>query len=529
MSKTSKRIGSAIFAGVAMTMALPAAMSPVASAAGSMATPTSTPLYWSVCDDFDQDKYDCTELRVPIDHDNAALGTIDIAMMRRPANKPNEKIGSLFLNPGGPGGSGRGMPRSASRIFDAEVLDRFDIIGFDPRGVGESNPVQCFTNGEDASEVTARQMNAPRTREEMADSLSAYREHAQFCKNFAGPLIHHMSTKDVARDLDLMREAVGDEKLNYVGFSYGTLLGATYANLFPEYSRAIVIDGNVDPELRTTNGAQYDKERALGFEIALNAYLDECKKVGVSKCVFAEGDPKKKIEEIRKRFRKGDIRLANGSTITFSSFTGSLSGSLYSPYSFEGLAFDLQKVYKAIKETGPAKREVFIDSLSTLSDPKINSRYDMWPSLDSKYYGDDSYFTVNCSDKPFSHTQENIPAMAAEWEKAAPTFGRSQIFSDTSACPVWPVHPDAYRGPWNVTTENPILVFGNYYDPATQYKFSQRMTQELGFARLVTVDAFGHCILGKSDAADKITADYLIDLKVPAPGLVLAPNEKPFK
>jgi pimeloyl-ACP methyl ester carboxylesterase len=492
----------------------------------------TAPVHWGPCtEDALRDvpeqevaQFSCATYPVPVDHDRAAEGTIDLALMRRAAAKPQARIGSLFLNPGGPGGSGLRMPVAAPRIFEAEVLDRFDTIGFDPRGVGASGPVRCFTTAEDSEKVFGAQRSVPLTGAEISGSLAAYRDYGRFCHKNAGALLAHMSTKDVVRDLDMLRAAVGDRKLNYVGFSYGTLIGATYANMFPANSRALVIDGNVDPALRTKDGLEYDRERAKGFEISLDAFLTECERVR-EQCAFGSGRPREKFDELRTHLRHAPMALPTGRQIDISTFTDGVSGALYSPQAFRGLAEDLQALYDVIHP--PTTQVTRVSELSTLLRPPQNGRFDVRP--DSPYTGDDSYFGVNCSDKPFRHDQAALPGIAADWERESPTFGRTQAFSDPAACPVWPVRkPDAYRGPWNRATENPVLVIGNHYDPATQYLFAKRMADELGSSRLLSVDAFGHCILGDSAGVDKATADYLVDLKVPAPGQVFVPDTRPF-
>jgi pimeloyl-ACP methyl ester carboxylesterase len=468
--------------------------------------------------------YSCATYRVPIDHDNSALGTIDIALMKRSALTPDKKIGSLFLNPGGPGGSGLTMAIAAGGIFQAKVLERFDSIGFDPRGVGASNPLRCFTTQEDADEVFNAQVSVPLTRAEISGTLASYQDYGQFCKKNAGSLLKHMSTKDVVRDLDVLRAAVGDQKLSYVGFSYGTLIGSTYAAMFPNQSRAIVIDGNVDPALRTSDGLQYDRERARGFEIALDGFLRRCK-VAVAKCAFSSGQPREKFDELRTYLRQQPIKLPDGTTFDITAFTGAVAGALYSASAFPGLAEDLQALYDNIHPPAARAQSPQAVGLKTLRSAG-NGRID---AGDSPYTGDDSYLGVNCSDKKFTHNQEQLPAIAAKWEQESPTFGRYQAFSDSAGCPVWPnKNPDVYRGPWRVSTENPVVVIGNYYDPATRYLFAQRMARELGNSRLISVDAFGHCILGDSAGADKATADYLVDLKAPGQGQVYTPNVQPF-
>ncbi|GAA1977909.1 alpha/beta hydrolase [Amycolatopsis minnesotensis] len=514
----------------ALAMGMAVAVAPAAVASTTAAVPAAAgavaPIAWHACapGTVPAGPYSCATYRVPIDHDNAALGTIDIALLKRAAAKPDQRIGSLFLNPGGPGGSGLRMPVSAPAFFDQPVLDRFDTIGFDPRGVGESNPLRCFTTAEDAAEVIAGQLPMPISRPEMSAAIASFRDYGRFCKTNGGALLGHMSTKDVVRDLDLLRAAAGDAKLNFVGFSYGTLIGATYAAMFPKNARALVIDGNVDPALRTSNGVQYDRERAQGFEIALKGFLEKCKQAGAA-CAFSGGQPKQKFDEIRAALRQGPVNLPGG-TLDIGRFTSVMSSALYSPSGFSGIASELQTLYTAIK-TPVAAHAMSAASFSTLLTPTKLGKFDA--RGDSPYLSDDSYYAVNCSDKKFRNSIDDLPALAASWERESPTFGRLQAFTDPAACPAWPVkNADVYRGPWRANTDNPVLVVGNYYDPATQYRFAQRMADQLGYSRLLSVDAFGHCILGDSAGVDAATADYLINLKVPAAGQVFDPDVQPF-
>ncbi|MFC4080644.1 alpha/beta hydrolase [Amycolatopsis samaneae] len=526
----------ALVAGAALTGMTGTATAAPAGETLAAQVGATKPVEWGTCSaetlrgvPADQAKfYSCARYRVPIDHDDASLGTIDIALLKRAARTPDKRIGSLFLNPGGPGGSGLRMPISGTGYFQPQVVDRFDLIGFDPRGVGQSNPLRCFTTQEDAQEVNSAQIGVPLSRAEISGTLGSFRDLGQFCKNNAGALLNHMSTKDVVRDLDKLRAAVGDQKLTYVGFSYGTLIGSTYSAMFPKQSRAIVIDGNVDPLLRTTDGVQYDRERARGFEISLDAFLTRCQQAG-PKCAFSSGTPRAKFDELREYLREQPIKVPGGQTMDISTFTGGVSGALYRPAGFPALAEELQGLYDVIHPPAAAAQTQSARTVKlNVLVPGKNGLADLAP--DSPYTADDSYFGVNCSDKKITIKQDRVPGLAAQWERESPTFGRSQIFSDVAACPVWPAKkPDVYRGPWKAQTENPVLVVGNYYDPATQYLFAKRMADELGNARLLSVDAFGHCILGKSLGVDKATADYLTDLKVPAAGQVFQPNTQPFQ
>lgn len=473
-------------------------------------------------------QYSCANYVVPLDYDKPKLGTINLALMRRAANNQSTRIGSLFLNPGGPGGSGFGLPKAGRNIFEPQVLDRFDLIGFDPRGVARSTPLRCFATQEDADAVFGRMAPLPVTAQEEFSTLRAIKDYGQFCKRFAGPLLEHMSTKDVARDLDVLRQAVGDRKLTYVGFSYGTLLGATYVNMFPDKARAIILDGNVDPTLRLRDGVEYDRQRTGGFELALDAFLAECDAVGDA-CAFS-GDAREKYDALREHLRaNGPVTLPDGTVVDEATLTGTVAGALYSPQVFTELADLLQQLWNLIHPDTAARTATTLtgQTFQALQGTTQQGRADILP--DAPYTSDDSYLAVNCSDKPFSNRPSGIPALADKWERQMPSFGRYLAWGDPAYCPTWPVRdPDPYRGPWNKRTETPVLLFGNYYDPATQYEFSKRMSRQLGNTRLVSVDSFGHCILGDSTCTDLIAADYLINLKVPAPGTVCAPDVQPF-
>ncbi|MFB9930017.1 alpha/beta hydrolase [Amycolatopsis halotolerans] len=466
--------------------------------------------------------YSCSLYRVPIDHDDASLGSIDIALMKRAAKIPGQRIGSLFLNPGGPGGSGLRMPISGDRTFRPQVMDRFDLVGFDPRGVGASNPLRCFTTAEDAQDVQSQLLPVPLSRNEISSTLAGYRDYGQFCRRNAGALLDHMSTRDVVRDLDQLRAAVGDQQLTYTGFSYGTLVGSTYAAMFPKQTRAIVIDGNVDPQLRTNDGVTYDLARAQGFEIALDGFLERCAQAG-DKCAFSAGDPRAKFDELREHVRTDPITLPGGQKVDLGTLISAASSAMYSPDSFGELAEGLQQAYSVLHPSLQAQSA----RKGTLSAGR-GGLLDLAP--DSPYTGNDSYFAVNCADKPMRIKQEQVPGIAGKADRESPTFGRYQVFSDIAACPVWPAAKtsDPYRGPWRANTATPVLVVSNLYDPATRYRFGQRMAEELGNSRLLSVDSFGHCILGRARGVDDATAAYLIDLKVPADGQVFQPDRQPF-
>jgi len=202
---------------------------------------------WHSC----RDGFDCATFRVPLDHDRPGGEQIGLSLIRLPAASPRTKIGSLFVNPGGPGGSGVDIVRGIAQYLPLELRSRFDIVGFDPRGVGRSTPLRCYDTFEQALR-NLPPFSFPYTDQQEPQNQAAGQKLAAACAEHGGPILHHRSTADVARDMDRLRAAVGDRRLTYLGFSYGSVLGQTYANLFPGRVRALVIDGVVDPVSWTT-------------------------------------------------------------------------------------------------------------------------------------------------------------------------------------------------------------------------------------------------------------------------------------
>ena len=292
------------------------------------ATPAATPgpstLVWKPCGT----PFECATLEVPLDYADPGGRQITLALIRLPAADPGSRIGSLVTNPGGPGGSGVEFLRSSGEsLFSQDLRNRFDIVSFDPRGVGDSTPVECL-NGPDLDRLNALDPT-PDTPAERNALIAGAKEFDQACIQNSGDLLPHMATTDAARDMDQIRAALGEAKLTYLGFSYGTFLGTVYAGLFPTHIRALVLDGAIDP---AQSFVQRNLVQAEGFERALNAYLDDCK--ARTSCQFYNnGKPAEAFDAL---MRQIDAKPLPATAIGDSRAVGpgeAFTGVLYSLYS----------------------------------------------------------------------------------------------------------------------------------------------------------------------------------------------------
>ena len=467
---------------------------------------------------------DCAVLPVPLDYARPDDGSVDLVMLRRRATDQEHRAGTLFVNPGGPGASGLHTAYRAERFLDPEVLARHDVIGFDPRGVNTSDALKCFVSQEEHDATLAGRTAVPVGADETAETIRSTAAYTAACARNAGPLLAHTTTLDAARDLDELRRATGDDRLSYVGFSYGTLLGATYANLYPHRVRAMILDGNVDPRLRSVNGVEYDRQRAAGMEIALTEFLRRCAAAGDG-CAFGAGDNRRRFDHIRTRLRGGPLVLPDGTSMTLSRFTTLVSDSLATPSRLPGLARTLAGLESA-KPPATAARPTTAPPKSA---PRPSAHQAPVP-VTTPYRADDSETAYNCLDKPYPSAPALWPALAARAERESPTFGRMTTF-ESLPCATWPARrweTDRYTGPWNRPTDRAVLVIGNRYDPTTRYRFAQRMADRLGRSRLVTVDMIGHTALGLSRCADDITTAYLLGRPDQRPSGDCRPDAEPF-
>jgi pimeloyl-ACP methyl ester carboxylesterase len=464
-------------------------------------------------------------MEVPLDYDRPRGDRISLALIRRLADDPSARIGSLLVNPGGPGGSGVGFVAGLGDfLFTPEVRASFDLVGFDPRGIAGSTQLQCFETTEDQVAVLAP-MAFPVTRAEEERWVAGHRAVSKACEKRGGPIIDHMSTANVARDMDQIRIALGEERLSFVGYSYGSMIGSTYANMFPAKVRAVVIDGVIDPISWTTGrGDQAETVPVDGRLVSeqgafetLRQFLDLCDAGGPT-CAFSDGDPRKRFDELAAQLLEDPAELPDGAggtfPFTYADLVAITLGAMYSSEVWGDFAAFLADLEAEVDPAGAAAALQRLGRTTGRAEP-------YW----QVYEG---FAGVTCSDS-------DNPDDESAWAKAArradekwPYFGRIWNWG-SSICASWPgVDTDRWTGPWDRRTAAPVLVVGSRYDPATRYQDAVSTAGILGRARLLTVRSWGHTSLFTSTCADDATASYLLTGELPAPGTVCEADVVPF-
>ena len=423
-------------------------------------------LEWSEC----SDGFECSSFSAPIDYANPADGAMQISVIRKLATGTAQ--GSLVLNPGGPGGSGIEYTTYAEYVVSDTLRENFDIVGFDPRGVGFSTPVECLDDEQTEEYIALDGSPDDQTEIDQAQAMSEL--FGQSCATNSPGTYKFLDTISAARDVDILRALLGDEKLNWLGKSYGTFLGATYADLFPERVGRMLLDGAIDP---TLTNEKLSFGQALGFELALTRFVDDC--VTKSDCPLSASGAAgvSEVGDLLIELDANPITLDDGRLFTQAMGTLGVVGSLYDKqYGWPelrtnlGLAFD--------------------DDFSGLA-----SSVDFYTGRQSdgsyKDNSNDAIAAVNCLDRPDRATTEETAALASEWKKVAPNFGEYLAWSNIS-CSYW--QAEATGVPKEITAPGTptILVVGTVNDPATPYAWSQALATQLSKGVLLTLDGDGH-------------------------------------
>jgi pimeloyl-ACP methyl ester carboxylesterase len=450
-------------------------------------------LSWSECDI----GYQCARLRVPIDYQHPDRDTISLQLIRYVDQVKKKRVGSVVLNPGGPGGSGVDFVKSAGKAVARNLQDEFDVVSFDPRGVGDSEPVRCVSSK--AEDTFLSYFADPSNAAQVAKLGALNALFAQGCLQKSGKLLAHVGTVDTARDLDILRAALGDKKLTYIGESYGTLLGAIYAQLFPKNIRAMVLDGAVDP---TLTDAAAGAGQAKGFETALTSFLKWC--VAQKGCALGKSSDEAEatLDQWLTGLETKPLDAAGGRQLTRSLATTAIATPLYEPTAWTALNLGLRSALAG----NPAILMLLADTL--------NGR-----QSDGSYTNlIEANLAINCADRPaaFASIHDAMEAAAAA-AKTAPTFG-IVLGAGNTPCIGWPVPAEMSPGPVRAQGAPSIVVIGNLRDPATPYAWAESLASQLASGVLVTRDADGHTSYLRSDCVDELVTRYVVDLSAPPAG-----------
>jgi pimeloyl-ACP methyl ester carboxylesterase len=482
-------------------------------------------LDWGPCDAAPPG-YECAEAEVPLSYRHPRGQRISLALGKLPATDQAGKLGTIFYNPGGPGGSGRIAP-----ALTPELHERFDIVGFDPRGIGASTPLRCFEDPEQAQLLGGEFPITLAQERELIDNVA---EGTALCAENAGPLINHMSTANVARDMDLLRQALGEKTTSYYGVSYGSHLGSVYANLFPDKVGTVVIDAVLNPVEWTTGYRPADRFQPFSYRLgshngaqnALNSFLEACS--GDERCAFDEPsvDLSTKYNRILDRLLEGPVSIPSPggepTEITYQRAMGGILGSLYSASASTSLAEFLQMLAEA---TDPVM-QLTAAEVVPIPEPVRGPGYQQ---TSHSYSGPEQGVAVFCADASNPGNPHVWSSFARKADREARGFGSHWTWLSLP-CATWPGYDrDHYAGPWDRETANPVLVIGNRKgDPATPYEDAQSTAELLGNARLLSLDTFGHGARGQSACIDSALNDYFIDGALPEEGTVCQPDREPF-
>ncbi|MEJ1115089.1 alpha/beta hydrolase [Paenarthrobacter sp. CCNWLY172] len=454
----------------------------------------SQPVEWSSC----ENGFQCGEVQVPKDYANPGAGDITLSVIKLPST--GNKQGSILVNPGGPGGSGVDYIKDAGNTnFTEKLKNNFDLVGFDPRGVKRSAPVKCMTDAErDAAREKVFRKN---TDEGLEAALAFNKAFAEQCLEQTGDVLGQIDTVSAAKDLDVLRAVVNDAKLNYLGFSYGTFLGSTYAALFPDNVGRLVLDGAVDPSI---SNEELTAGQARAFERAIRTYVASCQ--GQNQCPLS-GSVDNGVQEIRDLINAVDQNpqtAKDGRLVTSNDFVNGLILPLYNDQSWPALTQALESAF-----SGDVSQMMRLADLG--ADREANGTY----SSNSAF----AFQAINCLDYPMVTDTVGMRAEEARLIQDSPTFGSFFAYGGVN-CKDWPYKNTRTPAPVEYNGSAPIVVVGTTGDPATPLEWSQSLRKQLENASLVTWEGEGHTAYGRSNSCVSTAVDeYFVDGKLPQDGL----------
>jgi pimeloyl-ACP methyl ester carboxylesterase len=439
----------------------------------------------------------CATVTAPMNWADPAQASIKLALIRHPAS--GTPLGSLLVNPGGPGASGVDFVKtSLSYAVDSTLESRYDIVGFDPRGVGASSAVDCGGPQVLDAFLYGIVPGTPGSDAWIADAEQENGAFGQSCLQHTGPLLQYVDTVSAARDLDLLRAVLGDRKLNYLGYSYGTFLGATYAELYPKKTGRLVLDGALDP---ATTDFDVTLTQAKGFESAFRAYLTDC--LSRKGCPFhgTVDDAVADTEAILTQLQASPIRAEDGRELGANTMFTAIILPLYNQSNWQYL----DQLFTDVRQGGTRVAFALADQYN---ERNSSGTYDSNES--------EAFTAINCLDYVNDANIDDMRQQAATLAKEAPLFGPVMSWGGTG-CAKWPFPGERKRGPIAADGSAPILVVGTTNDPATPYVWAQNLAKELQNGHLVTRKGEGHTGYNKGNACVDRTVDgFFVDGTVPA-------------
>ena len=430
-------------------------------------------------------QFQCAMYKVPINYDDFSLGDFSIAVMKHSAAN---SIGNLVINPGGPGGSGVDYAYSYQDVFTPAVITKFNLVGFDPRGVGRSAPIRCLSDAE--ADTSYASNSYPESDAELVKLRKDSAKYGKSCRS-ENKYLKYYGTANAARDMDILRALLGDEKLNFLGKSYGTYLGTLYSKLFPEKVGRFVLDGAVDP---TLSSMQQSLQQAAGFDIAFKSFAESC--LLYEECALTKEyivQLQNKLAEIRKE----PIKVGNRKLTESLAMYGIAMG-LYDK------EFGWPELRKALKNLFAGDGEALLSMADSYTGRDSNGNYQSNEA--------DALSVISCNDFPISKLN------VAEIEKAAPLFGKYVAYGDIT-CEYLP-HGKFELVDKEILLDSPVLVIGTTNDPATPYAWAEKLSKLIRYSKLISLNSDGHTGYNRgSGCVDRAVEKYLISGVIPAQNL----------